>query len=613
MLAAIALTLLTFLVSPAVAQAQVTLHVTITPKEIKLGSQAYLDVVVEGSQGGVIQVPVIDGLKIEQYSSGRQIKIENGVRSDTQETRYIVRPMREGDFTIPSVTVKSGSSSVRSAAINLRVTPSAQGDSRLTVPSGSSSSSASVPPRATAYTPPRAPAGQGKDALIELVLPKTDFYVGELVPVAVKLYTTAMNRNIRNLNSLPSLTSDAFSLTKLSGNPSRSVDSVNDVGYNVYTWDTSLSPVKAGEFSVGAQADLQLVTFTRRPVGPDADPRFNMVQQRLEDKTFKSVEQKVRVLPLPTAGRPAAFQGAVGQFQVSATASPARVAVGEPIMLKFEVWGTGNFDRVNAPVAAQSDGWKVYPSSAKPQVDEATASTGRKIFELAVVPTKGGLNGLMPFTFSYFDPKTRKYVSQDVVMPRITILGETTPKAGTPISPSRAGDPADLSEPAVPADPLGIAPIRVQLSPFFTSLKPVVFDNYFLAGHMLPFVFFLLSFAMGRRRVRLMDTGYAKAQAARQSYYSRLRQMDSAADSGNAVGFFTHAKAALQMAMAERWRVKPGDVSLQFVEDRDPTLAEEIRVVFEKADELAYAGHAAEQDSLEHWHRMVKTQLQALQ
>ncbi|PTY01675.1 hypothetical protein DB346_11630 [Verrucomicrobia bacterium LW23] len=592
------------------AHAQMTVRAMITPKEIKLGRGAFLDVTVEGAGSPVIEVVAVDGLKIDEISTETLEVVNNGIRTDTHIYRYLVQPLREGDFTIPAVVVKAGTTTVRSAPVNLRVLPATRSSSRLTT---TAPSATTTTPGATATgraSPARtaAPAGQGREALLELVMPRHELYVGELIPVSLKLYTTTSNHSIRNLSGLPTLTSDAFSLTKLTGDPTRANDVVDGDYYNVLTWESSLSPVKAGDFEVGMQADLQMLERTRVPVGPDKDPRYMMWMQRLVDRKFKSPANKVKVLPLPAAGRPATFTGAVGQFQVSATASPARVSVGEPVMLRFEVWGTGNFDRVNAPVGAPMDGWKLYPSSAKPQVDEATGTTGRKIFEIAAVPTKGGLPGLMPFSFSYFDPKTRKYISQDVVMPRITIQGESAPRDPAPDAPRRAGEP----EPA-PLDPLGIAPIRTQLSPFVASLTPVALDPVYMAGHLAPLAFFAFALLMGRRRSYLQGADYKRTSALRQQYRSQQRLMDDAVARDDSAAFFTAAKAALQLQLAYKWKLKPGEITMQLVEERDPAIAEEIHVIFDKADELAYAGPSADAYSLRDWKQMVESQLDALQ
>src|ERR1700679_2660026 len=100
--------------------------------------------------------------------------------------------------------------------------------------------------------------------------------------------------------------------------------------------------------------------------------------------TPKAVELTVK--PLPVAGRPADFAGAVGNFELSADGSPKRVKMGDPVTMKIKVSGQGNFDRVTAPVLKEPDGWRSYPPSNTFQGDDDIATRGTKIFEMAVIP-----------------------------------------------------------------------------------------------------------------------------------------------------------------------------------------------------------------------------------
>ena len=88
---------------------------------------------------------------------------------------------------------------------------------------------------------------------------------------------------------------------------------------------------------------------------------------------------------------------------MTSEANPKRVQVGDPITIKAEIAGRGNFDRVNAPALTDENGWHEYPPSANFKQDDESGTSGTKTFEMVVSPNEVKQN-LPPLAFSYFDP-----------------------------------------------------------------------------------------------------------------------------------------------------------------------------------------------------------------
>lgn len=61
----------------------------------------------------------------------------------------------------------------------------------------------------------------------------------------------------------------------------------------------------------------------------------------METLAIPSNRPRLDVLDLPSAGRPASFNGWIGRFEIEAQAQPTAVDVGEPITLSLKVKGTG--------------------------------------------------------------------------------------------------------------------------------------------------------------------------------------------------------------------------------------------------------------------------------
>ena len=65
--------------------------------------------------------------------------------------------------------------------------------------------------------------------------------------------------------------------------------------------------------------------------------RGRLVIESSRPASARAASPDVRVLPVPTAGRPPWFSGAVGDFDLVVTAAPLDVAVGDPITLTMEL------------------------------------------------------------------------------------------------------------------------------------------------------------------------------------------------------------------------------------------------------------------------------------
>jgi hypothetical protein len=89
-----------------------------------------------------------------------------------------------------------------------------------------------------------------------------------------------------------------------------------------------------------------------------------------------------------------------------------------------------------------------------------------------------------------------------------------------------------------------------------------------------------------------------------------LTRMDDAARSGDGARFFALARRALQETLAVRWQtsadlITSGEVELRLDRDDDGL---EIRRLFARADEVAYAGEAIRSEELTHWTKLVRRQ-----
>ncbi|MCA9170937.1 MAG: BatD family protein, partial [Planctomycetales bacterium] len=110
-----------------------------------------------------------------------------------------------------------------------------------------------------------------------------------------------------------------------------------------------------------------------------------------------------QVVPVPAAGRPADYRGAVGSYQIVTQATPTHVSAGDPITLQIGIAGTGPMELVQAPPLTElpslTKDFKVEDQSLAGFVRDDT-----KVFPTTIRPRREGITTIPPIPFSFFDP-----------------------------------------------------------------------------------------------------------------------------------------------------------------------------------------------------------------
>jgi hypothetical protein len=266
---------------------------------------------------------------------------------------------------------------------------------------------------------PAAPDGvdDATTPLFQIEVGKTEVHQGEVVPISAMLYVprSVMLRRV----GLIEVNKSDFAIARFPQQADQTETVINGIGYVVITYRSTLSALHAGDLKVGpATCELLFEVY-------DEDSQrqmrrglpFGMIMGGAEPRkqVVKSQEVKVKVLPLPAAGKPAHFSGAVGDFSISATATPNELAVGDPLAVDITIDGSGNFDALNPPSLMPPDGWKAYPPRRYnvdgPVDPNLTPTAQRRIgYSMVFVPEKVHAE-LPPFELSFFSPTEKKYVS----------------------------------------------------------------------------------------------------------------------------------------------------------------------------------------------------------
>ncbi|GAB1472844.1 hypothetical protein MASR2M69_02850 [Bacteroidota bacterium] len=107
-------------------------------------------------------------------------------------------------------------------------------------------------------------------------------------------------------------------------------------------------------------------------------------------KRINSTALRVVVDPLP-AGAPASFQGAVGDFTMTARLSRDSVNANEALSLTVNISGTGNINLLEAPKVTFPAGFEVYDTKITDNSNRGTkGASGSKEFEYPLIPRGPG-------------------------------------------------------------------------------------------------------------------------------------------------------------------------------------------------------------------------------
>ncbi len=557
----------------SITRAETKATATLSQTTIAPGDATSITIEVSGARPENLPQIAVAGLTF-QYSTGQEMtRIENGRVERSVSLTYMVTGNMPGAFIIPALEIKTDAGVLKTEPLHLRVEAPAPGGQK--------------------------PAANGEEPVtfVEIEVSKKNVYIGEAVPVEVKLY---FDRRIRyRIEEMPVLEGEGFTKVRFP-RPNEGVVSKDGREYELITFRTTISPSKAGKVILGPLEVPFIASIPRakraRPRGPldlfdngfFDDPFGSFSQMERRKVTAEPVELEVK--PLPAAGRPVDFSGAIGKFQLSAEGSPRQVKVGDPITLKMRVSGSGNFDRVKAPTLVDEKGWHAYePSNVFTPRDEMQTS-GVKSFEMAVVPEEKKTE--MPQVhFSYFDPETAKYVTLTSDAAPLKVEGGAPPAS---VSPPIAGANLEAQPPPTPEPSKEVVKDIVGLKYEFgterNSFEPIYRSRIFWIAQGVPALALI-----GLLGARFFRKDEAKSRAAtlkreREELWRKVRS-----EAGHAE-FFQTAARLVQVETALVTGRPEASVDAQAaraLRDLDEETAAGIDEIFNKRAELLYAGAAA--------------------
>lgn len=545
------------------------LSAVIEPDEIQVGESARLTLNFENARPTEAPViPEVPNLQITYIGSGQTLQFINGQQSTIVSLNYLVVPTQAGEYTIPAIRVKAGNETLTSTPVKLKVLrdseQSGQSDARDRV------------------------------AFIKLVPAKTNVYVGEVLPLEIRLYHAVPAQNLQ----LQPLTGEGFTFGKTRELPQRRVRQGNTV-YFLRQVQTSAIANKVGELKIGeveCSGTLEM-PVARRRTGDIFDNFFNdpffAPRYELRPMRVKTDPVTIRVLPLPDAGKPPSFTGAVGQFTLSVTASPTNVAVGEPIRVQLRIEGKGALANINPPSLESWTDFVTYPPVSNIETTDPLGIEGARVFQYDVVPQKLSIVGLPTIDFAYFDPETHSYqVLTGPAIPIVVRPGRSTPSIAPVASESQ---PAEGSR--------DIVHLKARIGVCSSVQPPLIQQPWFLAVQGVPVAIWLLSVAWRKRKEHLAQNPHLiRRQEVNRVVRRGLSQLARCAETHDADQFFALTFRLLQEQIGERLGVPAAAITDAVVEEQlrprgaPAELLDLVSELFHACNQQRYAPSAARED-----------------
>ena len=316
----------------------------------------------------------------------------NGNASFSQSYNYIIKPLKKGEFLIPSASIKLNNKILTSKAVKVIVLDPVE------IPKDPND--------------PNYIAQQNVHLVAEIS--KSSPYVGEGIYVEYRLYVS-QNISVRDFSYTDSPQYNGFwnQDIKIRGLTTQNGTYNGEQYRYVVLQKALLIPTKSGKLTIDPiEMDIVIGVPTGR-----GDFFGNSIVKNIT-KSFASAKKFIRSKELPIEGKPESFNGAVGDFNFIVSSSKNILKSNETATVSVKVTGNGNLKLFELPEIKTPSELEVFTPEQKEKINVTSRGIrGSVTKNYTVVPQFKGKYKVPSTEFSYFDLKEKKYVrltSEDI-------------------------------------------------------------------------------------------------------------------------------------------------------------------------------------------------------
>ena len=590
---------------------------SVQPAQVTVGDSATDTITVEitGADTPRITLPSIDpnsGLSAPSpagQQSNITSQIVNGRFRSLQQViySYTIRTSKEGTFTIPSASVSLNGRTYETQPVQLRV---------LGVPKA-----VNAPAELDGLiAPPDVPSNpELKRKLtggifVLPVLTKTDPYNGEQVRISYHLVIDPNALQQADLQSRTTLDGvkvpemNDFISDELFPFPQDLKFQERKIGGKLYyvapVYEAVISSTKSGKLTI---EPFQISMFfnqrgqQRQLPAPFAnDPFFSSMAPLgiMGGSSVQVIAQSppltLDVKPVPDAGKPADFSGAVGKFTIGATVDKTNArAYDDTVALTVTVQGLGNAESLSPPRLPQMSAFTVLgdPDVKTEGHKDDDKYISSKTFTYTLRPTTPGNQSIPPISLSYFDPEKKEYERAETdALPLIIAPGtHPAPQAAPPASSSETPEQQPQTAPEVDLRYISTKQLQSPGGGLAWIWGPLGI-LLFLAPPSLLTAASAAAALRARREQRQVDPARLAKTAANQ----HLKSAEHALHAKDIREMAAQLAEAIRLHFAAEFHTSPGAVTIPLIEER-------LRSAGSPADEIAHITQLLEEcDSVQY-------------
>jgi tetratricopeptide (TPR) repeat protein len=537
------------------AHADISVRAAVNPQRVQVGEPVSLTIDINGAQD--VPPPSItnlNGFDVRYVGPSTQISIVNGHMSASVQHRYSLLPLEPGRFPVGPFSVDYQGQHYQTASFTVEVVGAGQ------PPVAGAQAQQGQPAQRPSAQQQAAPQAGPRSLRLTLVVPQTEVYLHERIPVDVTLYVG--NTRVGDLQ-YPTVPAEGLSLDKFA-EPSQRQEVIDGETFQVLHFQTTAIPMRAGTLTLGP-VTLSLNIYSRRRDSAFNDPFFERFFQNDPFSTDRHPYEvradpvALNVLPLPDQGKPATFSGAVGHFTMQVDAAPAQLTAGDPLTVRINLTGSGNLGDAAPPQLTSVEGFRTY----EPHVTKS--DNNNRSFEQVLIPNDATVRAVPPVQFSYFDPRARRYQtleSQPVAL--VVRAPQNAPRSEV----MAGGAPAPRS---APAEKLGRDIVYIKDDPghLVHRDQPWYGGVLTLLWQPVPLLLLIAALWYDRRRQRLSgDIRYARFTRAGKDARRGLAAAERALAHGDRQAFYDALSRTMQEYLAAKLDLPPGGIDADTVARR---------------------------------------------
>jgi hypothetical protein len=424
--------------SPAHAQDTMELTAAVDRNSLALDETLVLTLTLSGPDASVpeISLPSLPDFQVVATSQSTQMNIVNGASTTTVFYSYRLKPLATGSLSIPAFRLDLNGQALSTDPIAVSVSQGSGAAVDQTTPSAPATGADAGVNRKG-----------GRNLLMETSVDKHSVYVGEPVQFKLSVYSNARS----------SMGQPDFQLPQYNGfwHPQKPEvqqylgQDGNGLIYNVLDLDTVLFPTLPGPATIDP-AEIST-----------SGGLFSNAEQVQSDPI------QINVKPLP-AGAPTGFNDAVGQFALQASTDRTSTPLGEPVTLRVELRGSGNWGTLGEPAWPSEESWRVYQKDPQEQIKQLKGTlTGSRVYEQLWTPLVEGQLTIPAIQYSYFDLQAGQYQTI-TTEPQTIEVTPGDPGLAAAISPAAPSNQVPSS--SNPAAAMQIKPTPAEFSKSATPL-----------------------------------------------------------------------------------------------------------------------------------------------